>query len=249
MLRAGLTGSLGSGKTTVAAIFREDGLYVLEADAIAREQMGPGQEVFRRIVEHFGPSVVRPDGSLDRARLATLAFSEGHLNELNRIVHPPVIAEQERLTSAIFARDPQAVVVIESALIFEAEASGTVPNWRERFDRVILVTAPDDLKIQRFLARILPPNVTPEQARRRRTRCPPATRRAAPRRRQNPAQRLHYRQLRLPRRHPPSGRTHRCRTPRRFRCLSVDTIRKGPLMRLIRAPAHPTLQAARAPGL
>ncbi|MFY9745584.1 MAG: dephospho-CoA kinase [Acidobacteriaceae bacterium] len=163
MLRAGLTGSLGSGKTTVAAIFREDGLYVLEADAIAREQMGPGQEVFRRIVEHFGPSVVRPDGALDRARLATLAFSEGHLNELNRIVHPPVIAEQERLTSAIFARDPQAVVVIESALIFEAEASGTVPNWRERFDRVILVTAPDDLKIQRFLARILPPNVTPEQ--------------------------------------------------------------------------------------
>jgi dephospho-CoA kinase len=163
MLRVGLTGSLGSGKTTVAAIFREHGFHVLEADAIAREMMNPGQEVFRRIVDHFGPSVVRSDGPLDRARLATLAFSEGRLNELNRIVHPPVIAEQERLTSEIFARDPHAVVVIESALVFEAEAWGTVPNWRQRFDRVILVTAPDDLKIQRFLARILPPNVTPEQ--------------------------------------------------------------------------------------
>jgi dephospho-CoA kinase len=162
MLRVGLTGSLGSGKTTVAAIFREHGLHVLEADAIARQMMGPGQEVFRRIANHFGTSVVRPDGSLDRARLATLAFSEGRLNELNRIVHPPVIAEQERLTSEIFGREAHAIVVIESALIFEAEAWGTVPDWRQRFDRVILVTAPDDLKIQRFLARILPENVTLE---------------------------------------------------------------------------------------
>jgi dephospho-CoA kinase len=156
MLRVGLTGSLGSGKTTVAAIFRDHGFHILEADAIAREMMQPGHEVFHRIVEHFGPSVVRPDGSLDRARLAALAFDEGRLSELNRIVHPPVIAEQERRMIEVFARDPHAVVVIESALVFEAEAWGTVPNWRLRFDRVILVTAPDDLKIQRFLARILP---------------------------------------------------------------------------------------------
>jgi dephospho-CoA kinase len=163
MLRVGLTGSLGSGKTTVSAIFRDRGIHVLEADAIAREMMQPGHEVFRYIFEHFGPSVVRPDGSLDRTRLAALAFGEGRLAELNRIVHPPVIAEQERRMSEIFARNPTAVVVIESALIFEAEAWGTVPNWRQRFDRVILVTAPDDLKIQRFLARILPANATSEE--------------------------------------------------------------------------------------
>jgi len=163
MLRAGLTGSLGSGKTTVAAVFRECGLHVLEADAIAREMMQPGQEVFRGIVNHFGPAVVRPDGSLDRPRLAALAFSEGRLNELNQIVHPPVIAEQERRMSEVFAGDPAAVVVIESALIFEAEAWGTVPDWRKRFDRIVLVTAPDDLKIQRFLARILPASATAEE--------------------------------------------------------------------------------------
>jgi dephospho-CoA kinase len=163
MLRVGLTGSLGSGKTTVAAIFREHGFHILEADAIAREMMQPGHEVYRHIAEHFGPSVIRPDGSLNRPRLAALAFNEGRLDELNRIVHPPVIAEQERRMNEIFAADPRAIAVIESALIFEAEAWGTVPSWRQRFDRVILVTAPDDLKIQRFLARILPDSATPEQ--------------------------------------------------------------------------------------
>lgn len=164
MLRAGLTGSLGSGKTTVAQIFRERGLHVLEADAIARELMEPGREVFTGIVRHFGSSVLRPDGALDRPRLAHLAFSGGRLNELNQIVHPPVVAEQERRMSSIFAADPGAVVVIESALVFEAEAWGTVPDWRKRFDRIVLVTAPDDVKIQRFLARILPAGSTPEQS-------------------------------------------------------------------------------------
>lgn len=163
MLRAGLTGGLGSGKSTVAAMFREHGVHVLEADAIAREQMQPGHAVYRSIAEHFGPSVVCADGALDRARLATLAFDNGRLNELNRIVHPPVIAEQERRTQEIFARDPHAIVMVESALIFEAEAGGTVPEWRKRFDRVLLVTAPDDLKIRRHVARILPAGATPEQ--------------------------------------------------------------------------------------
>ncbi|HEX4309885.1 MAG TPA: dephospho-CoA kinase [Acidobacteriaceae bacterium] len=163
MLRVGLTGSLGSGKSTVAAILREHGFPILEADAIARAMMQPGQPVFHAIAEHFGPSVIRADGSLDRARLAALAFSAGRLTELNQIVHPPVVAEQERQMHDVFARDPHAIVVVESALIFEAEAWGTVPNWRSRFDRIILVTAPDRLRIQRFLARILPASATQQE--------------------------------------------------------------------------------------
>jgi dephospho-CoA kinase len=163
MLRVGLTGGLGSGKSTVAAMFREHGFPVLEADAIARELMQPGQAVHRAIAEHFGPEAVRADGTLDRARLADLAFNHGRLDELNRIVHPPTIAEQERRMRAIFSIDSTAVVVVESALVFEAEAQGTVPEWRRRFDRIVLVTAPDDLKVERFLARILPAGATPEQ--------------------------------------------------------------------------------------
>ena len=163
MLRVGLTGGLGSGKSSVAALFREYGATVLEADAIARELMQPGREVYLAIVERFGPGVVRPDQSLDRARLAELAFREGRLQELNSIVHPPTIAEQERRMGEIFARDPRAVVLVESALIFEAEAGGSAPGWRQRFDRIVLVTAPDELKIQRFLARVLPPEAGAEQ--------------------------------------------------------------------------------------
>lgn len=162
MLRVGLTGGLGSGKSTVAAIFREHGATVLEADAIARELMQPGGAAYLPIVEKFGSGVVRADGSLDRVRLAELAFSEGHLAELNRIVHPPTIAEQERRMREIFARDPKAVVLVESALIFEADAGGSAPGWRQRFDRIILVTLPDELKIERFLARVLPPGAGPE---------------------------------------------------------------------------------------
>jgi len=163
VLRVGLTGALGSGKSTVAALLRERGLTVFEADAIAREMMEPGQPVYRSIVQEFGPSVVRADGALDRPRLAALAFGQGRLADLNRIVHPPVIAEQEQRMNALFARDPQAIAVVESALIFEAEAWGSVPHWRERFDRILLVIAPDDLKIQRFLTRILPAEATPDQ--------------------------------------------------------------------------------------
>lgn len=164
MLRVGLTGGLGSGKSTVAAIFRERGLHILEADEIARALMQPGESVYRAIADHFGPEVLRPDGSLDRARLAHISFEEGRLSELTRIVHPPTIAEQERRSNEIFARDPNAIVVVESALVFEAEAWGTAPEWSRRFDRIVLVTAPDDVKVRRFVDRILPDGATLEMS-------------------------------------------------------------------------------------
>lgn len=163
MLRVGLTGGLGSGKSSVGAMFREEGFAVLEADAMAREMMQPGESVYRAIVERFGPDVVRADGHLDRARLSELAFAGGRLEELNRIVHPPVIAEQERRMAEILARDERAVAMVESALIFEADAGGSAPGWRRRFDRIVVVTAPDEAKIQRYLARILPAEASAER--------------------------------------------------------------------------------------
>jgi dephospho-CoA kinase len=158
MLRAGLTGGLGSGKTTVAAIFRSLGAHILEADAIGRELMQPGQPVYGAIVAHFGPEVIQPSRELNRKALAELAFRHNRLAELNHLVHPAVIAEQENRAKTIFAEDPHAIVIVESALIFEASSEAqrqpTVPNWNKRFDRIILVTAPVELRIARYVERM-----------------------------------------------------------------------------------------------
>lgn len=162
MLRVGLTGGLGSGKSTVAAQLRGLGAHVIEADELGRELMEPGHQVYDDIVRTFGPGVVRPDGRLDRARLAQLAFGEGHLNELNAIIHPAVIAAQQRWMEGVFARDPSAVAVVESALIFEVErdarargeSEGVLPDWRNRFDRILVLIAPVEVKIARYIARL-----------------------------------------------------------------------------------------------
>jgi dephospho-CoA kinase len=164
MLRVGLTGGLGSGKSTVAAALRSLGAEVIEADELGRALMEPGQPVFSEIVRVFGPEVVGPDGRLNRARLAQLAFKDGRLQELNAIVHPAVIAAQWRWMEQVFARNPAAVAVIESALIFEVErdacargeSESELANWLRRLDRIIVVTASDELKIARYAARVSP---------------------------------------------------------------------------------------------
>jgi dephospho-CoA kinase len=153
MLRVGLTGGLGSGKSTVATILRECGARVIESDALGRALMQPGQPVFQAIVQHFGRQVLLEDGTLNRRVLADIAFQQGRARELSLLVHPAVIAAQEKWMRELFARHPGAVAVVESALIFEAERDGTVPGWRKRFDTVILVTAPLELRIERFLAK------------------------------------------------------------------------------------------------
>jgi dephospho-CoA kinase len=162
MLRVGLTGGLGSGKSTAARLFAGLGAHVLQSDAIGRELMEPGQAVYTQIAAHFGPGVVLADGRLDRGALARIAFSDGRVEELNAIVHPAVIAREAELSEEIRIRDSRAVVMVESALIFETKhgeakyggfhgADGA--GWQDRFDRIILVTAPEDVKIARFVAR------------------------------------------------------------------------------------------------
>jgi dephospho-CoA kinase len=154
MLRVGLTGGLGSGKTTVAAIFRRLGAQVMEADAVGRAMMEPGEAVYREIVRVFGPTVVQADGTLDRRALAKLAFADGRLAELNAIVHLPVIAEQRRWMEALEKEQPDAVAIYETALLFEASRTAGTLDWQGRFDRRILVTAPEALRIARYVARI-----------------------------------------------------------------------------------------------
>jgi dephospho-CoA kinase len=153
MLRVGLTGGLGSGKSTVAGIFGELGAAVISADQLGRQLMQPGEPVYAAIVQTFGQGVVRSDGSLDRKALAELAFEHNRADALNHIVHPAVIAAEEEWMRGIFAADAKRVAMVESALIFEVEKWGTAPGWVQRFDKLILVTVPDEVKIARFVSR------------------------------------------------------------------------------------------------
>src|ERR1700734_3281699 len=155
MLQVGLTGGLGSGKSTVAGIFQELGAAVISADQLGRQLMQPGEPVYAAIVETFGQAVVRADGSLDRKALAELAFQHNQADTLNHIVHPAVIAAEEEWMRGVFAAERKRVAIVESALIFEVEKWGTAPGWVERFDRLILVTVPDEVKIARFVSRIM----------------------------------------------------------------------------------------------
>jgi len=160
-LRVGLTGSLGSGKSTVAGIFRSLGAQVIEADELGRALMEPGQQVYAEIVRSFGAEVVLADGRLNRPKLAQLAFAGGRLDDLNAIIHPAVIAAQRAWMEQVFAVNPRAVAMVESALIFEVERDArrrgetetVLSDWRNRFDKVIVLTAPDEVKIARYVAR------------------------------------------------------------------------------------------------
>jgi dephospho-CoA kinase len=191
MLRVGLTGGLGSGKSAVSRLWAEEGVPILEADALGRALMQPGEPVYARIVQRFGPRVVGADGRLDRAALASAAFAGGGLADLNAIVHPAVIAAQQAEFARLEALGTHPLAVVESALIFEAsgEPSGevsedaphdasdetplwrnrvaaSVPGWRDRFDKLVLVTAPEALRVERFVRRVAGPDASPaEQAR------------------------------------------------------------------------------------
>jgi dephospho-CoA kinase len=157
MLRVGLTGELGSGKSTVALMLAAHGAVVLSSDEMGRTMMQPGHTAFAQIVERFGPTILNAEGTLNRHALAHLAFDPNNprIEELNAIIHPAVIAAQAEKVAEIASTQPHAIIVVESALIFSTKHTPQ-GSWRSRFDCIVLVTAPDEIKIDRFVQRSAP---------------------------------------------------------------------------------------------
>ncbi len=152
MLRIGLTGGIASGKSAVGEMFVKLGAHLIQADAVAHWLMEPGRRVYEEVVRRFGREILNPDGSINRPRLAEAAFgtpggAAQRVKELNEIVHPAVIAEENERMEDIGRRDPNAIAIVEAALILEAGAA-------DRFDRLIVVTCHPEQRIQRFALRL-----------------------------------------------------------------------------------------------
>jgi dephospho-CoA kinase len=143
MYLIGLTGGIGSGKSEVARRLSELGARVIEADQVARELTSPGSETLDAIRDAFGESVIRADGTLDRSRLAGIAFgSEEQLETLNRITWPPLKSAIIRNVEQVAREDPECVLVVDAALLVQWD-------MLDLFDRVVAVTAPEELRISR----------------------------------------------------------------------------------------------------
>ena len=146
MLNVALTGNIASGKTAVALLFRDWGATIIDADAIVRRLQRPGTAIFRAIVERFGAGALRPDGSLDRPALrARILADPADKRALEAIVHPAVEAERQRLMRPA-ASKKEAVVVSDIPLLFEAMDPA-------RFDAIVLVDAPEPLRMERLTQR------------------------------------------------------------------------------------------------
>ena len=148
MLKVGLTGGIAAGKSSVGEMFVALGARLIQADAIAHQLMQPGEAVYQEVVKHFGAGILEQNGQINRARLAQAAFGEpSRIRVLNRIVHPPVIRNQDEWMEELGRSDAHAIAMVEAALVLEA---GLV----DHFDRIVVVTCHPEQRIERWAKRM-----------------------------------------------------------------------------------------------
>lgn len=147
MLKVGLTGSIAVGKSYVCEVLRELGAVVLDADQTSRDVVAPGTPGLSEIVSEFGPDVLLPDGSLDRAKLGSIVFGDEMKRlKLNAIVHPLVMAAQDAWLREREVEDPNGVAVIDAALMIES-------GGYKRFDKLVVVWCEDGAQKDRLIKR------------------------------------------------------------------------------------------------
>jgi dephospho-CoA kinase len=147
MLRVGLTGSIGVGKSFVASVFEELGAHVLDADQTAREVVMPGTPGLKAVTEAFGEEILNPDGTLNRKQLGAVVFTdENRRQRLNHILHPFIIARQDEILKEWEAHDPQGIGIVDAALMIES-------GGYKRFDKLIVVHCRPEVQLERLMLR------------------------------------------------------------------------------------------------
>ena len=161
MLRVGLTGGIGTGKSTVARMLRDLGCHVFEADKIAHQFIEPGGAAYADVVREFGRGILGPDGRVDRAKLAAIVFADpARLARLNAIIHPLVLAAHDRDLDALEQTEPHAIGVIEAALLIEA-------GYHRKLDCLVVTWCTPEQQLTRLTQKDSGRGLTVEQARQR----------------------------------------------------------------------------------
>jgi dephospho-CoA kinase len=160
ILRIGLTGGIASGKSTVAALLGKLGCTVVDADRIVTDLYRPGQAGHQTLVGEYGRDIMLPDGSIDRLRMAEIAFaSPESAARLNHLIHPLVIKAEEKLIEIEALRGGDRIFVLEATLLLES-------GGRARFDRIVVVDLDPEIQVSRAVGR----GMDPKDARRRMAR-------------------------------------------------------------------------------
>jgi dephospho-CoA kinase len=147
MLRVGLTGSIGVGKSFVTSVFEELGCHVLDADQTAREVVMPDTPGLRALTDAFGEEILNTDGTLNRKRLGARIFTDQAERErLNHILHPFIIARQDEIMRGWEAEDPNGIGIIDAALMIES-------GGYKRFDKLIVVHCRPEVQLERLMLR------------------------------------------------------------------------------------------------
>jgi dephospho-CoA kinase len=150
LLKVGLTGGIAAGKSVVGEMLVALGAHLIQADVISHQLMQPGEAVYHEVVRAFGPGILNPDCTVNRARLAEAAFGDANrpsrIQELNKIVHPAVLKKQDEWMESVGRRNPKAIAIVEAALILEAGAT-------KDFDRLLVVTCRPEQRAERWATR------------------------------------------------------------------------------------------------
>ena len=147
MVIVGLTGGIGSGKSSVAEMFKDEGAYLIDFDYLARVVVEPDTPAWRDIVDYFGPEIISPDRTLNRSKLAEIVFSDAKSRKaLESFTHPRIFEKRDTLIKDIKKKDPKAIVIVDIPLLFEL-------SLKKKFDKVILVYVSRDVQIKRAIKR------------------------------------------------------------------------------------------------